>query len=44
LKKNKKHDTKYVTVLNLQLKNNVSFVRARNRGKYGNEIYLKTAK
>jgi hypothetical protein len=33
-----------VTVLSLQLKDNVSFVRSRNRGKYDNEIYLKTAK
>jgi hypothetical protein len=33
-----------VTVLNSQLEDNVSFVRSRNRIKYGNELYLKTAK
>lgn len=44
MKNIKKCDTKYVTVLNLQIKDNVSFVRSRNRGKYGNKIYLKTAK
>jgi hypothetical protein len=33
-----------VTVLNLQLKDSVSFVRSRNRGKYDKEMYLKTAK
>lgn len=33
-----------MTVRNLQLKDNVSFVRARNRGKDGKELYLQTAK
>lgn len=42
--KKKKCDMKYVTVLNLQLKDNVSFVRVRNRGKGGNELYLQTKK
>ena len=33
-----------MTVPSLQLKDNVSFVRTRNRGKYGKELYLKTGK